>query len=76
MTDYMTRLMRYVEFYESRSCPCTTTSSTSSTKPARLRQVGLRRTLLGCWDRSRSRGLQLCYKDMERWGDAMFVTPA
>src|SRR4029079_178173 len=39
-------------------------------------QVGLRRTLLGCWGSFQDPEVcNFAYKDMERWGDAMFVTP-
>ena len=74
MTDYPTRLMRYVEFMKKvvpmhddlfdffyEACPAT--------------KVGLRRTLLGCWGRSRIPRCNFSYRDMERWGRRMFVTP-
>ena len=39
-------------------------------------KVGLRRTLLGCWGRSRIPEVcNFAYRDMERWDARMFVTP-
>ena len=39
-------------------------------------KVGLRRTLLGCWGSFQDPEVcNFAYKDMERWGNAMFVTP-
>ena len=39
-------------------------------------QVGLRRTLLGCWGSFQDPEVcNFAYKDMEKWGNAMFVTP-
>src|SRR6186997_2907352 len=76
MTDYMTRLMRYIEhmkkvvpmhddlfdfFYEAL--------------PG-YEQVGLRRTLLGCWGSFQDPEFcNFAYKDMTEWGRKMFVTP-
>ncbi len=63
--------------HEDRSCRCTTTSSTSSTKrcPATTRSVCAARCS-GCWGSFQDPEVcNFAYKDMERWGDAMFVTP-
>ena len=39
-------------------------------------KVGLRRTLLGCWGSFQDPEVcNFAYKDMEKWGNAMFVTP-
>ena len=39
-------------------------------------QVGLRRTLLGCWGSFQDPAVcNFNYKDMTEWGRAMFVTP-
>ena len=75
-TDYLTRLMRYVEFMK-RVVRCTTTSSTSSTRrcPATRRSAASDAArLLG----HASRIPECCdftYRDMADWGRKMFVTP-
>ena len=76
MTDYMTRLMRYVEFMKKvvpmhddlfdffyEACPVTRRSACAAPCSA----AG-----------ARFQDPEVCnfaYKDMERWGNAMFVTP-
>src|ERR1700720_3290131 len=76
MTDYMTRLMRYVEFMK-RVVPMHDDlfDFFYEALPG-YEKVGLRRTLLGCWGSFQDPEVcNFAYKDMERWGNAMFVTP-
>ena len=50
--------------------------STSSTKPSRLRRSRDRRILLGCWGSfNNPESVRLHYKNMTKWGRAMYVTP-
>ena len=76
-TDYMVRLMKYVEFMK-KSCRCTTIYSTSSTKHCPvMRKVG--RTphpagMLGIVPGS-GRYCDYKYQNMTDWGRKMFVTP-
>ena len=76
MTDYMTRLMRYVEFMKKVIPMHDDLFDFFYEALPGYDQVGLRRTLLGCWGSFQDP--EVCnfeYKDMEKWGNAMFVTP-
>ena len=76
MTDYMSRLMRYVEFMKSVVPMHDDLFDFFYEALPGYDQVGLRRTLLGCWGSFQDP--EVCnfeYKDMEKWGNAMFVTP-
>ena len=76
MTDYMTRLMRYVEFMKKVVPMHDDLFDFFYEALPGYEKVGLRRTLLGCWGSFQDP--EVCnfdYKDMERWGNAMFVTP-
>jgi len=76
MTDYMSRLMRYVEFMKKVVPMHDDLFDFFYTALPGYEKVGLRRTLLGCWGSFQDP--EVCnfeYKDMERWGNAMFVTP-
>ncbi len=76
MTDYMTRLMRYVEFMKKVVPMHDDLFDFFYEALPGYDQVGLRRTLLGCWGSFQDP--EVCnfdYKDMEKWGNAMFVTP-
>ncbi len=76
MTDYMTRLMRYVEFMKKVVPMHDDLFDFFYDALPGYENVGLRRTLLGCWGSFQDP--EVCnfeYKDMERWGNAMFVTP-
>ena len=76
MTDYMTRLMRYVEFMKKVVPMHDDLFDFFYEALPGYDQVGLRRTLLGCWGSFQDPEVcNFAYKDMERWGDAMFVTP-
>jgi hydrogenase large subunit len=75
-TDYLTRLMRYVEFMK-RVVPLHDDlfNFFYEALPG-YEEVGRRRVLLGCWGSFQDP--ELCnfnYRDMSRWGKAMFVTP-
>jgi hydrogenase large subunit len=76
MTDYMTRLMRYVEFMKKVVPMHDDLFDFFYEALPGYEKVGLRRTLLGCWGSFQDP--EVCnfqYKDMESWGNAMFVTP-
>src|SRR6202171_5340122 len=75
-TDYLTRLMRYVEFVK-RAVPMHDDlfDFFYEALPG-YEEVGKRRILLGCWGSFQDP--QFCnfdYKDMTQWGRKMFVTP-
>src|SRR6478752_1933282 len=75
-TDYITRLMRYVEFMKAVVPMHDDLFDFFYEALPGYDQVGLRRTLLGCWGSFQDP--EVCnfeYKDMEKWGNAMFVTP-
>ncbi len=76
MTDYMTRLMRYVEFMKKVVPMHDDLFDFFYEALPGYDQVGLRRTLLGCWGSFQDPEVcNFAYKDMEKWGNAMFVTP-
>ena len=76
MTDYMTRLMRYVEFMKKVVPMHDDLFDFFYEALPGYEQVGLRRTLLGCWGSFQDPEVcNFAYKDMEKWGNAMFVTP-
>ncbi|HEY2738445.1 MAG TPA: nickel-dependent hydrogenase large subunit, partial [Thermoanaerobaculia bacterium] len=75
-TDYMTRLMRYVEFMK-RVVPMHDDlfDFFYQAMPG-YEQVGNRRILLGCWGSFQDpEACNFNYKDMTNWGRKMFVTP-
>ena len=76
MTDYITRLMRYVEFMKKVVPMHDDLFDFFYEALPGYEQVGLRRTLLGCWGSFQDP--EFCnfeYKDMTEWGRKMFVTP-
>ena len=76
MTDYITRLMRYVEFMKKVVPMHDDLFDFFYEALPGYEQVGLRRTLLGCWGSLQDP--EYCnfeYKDMTEWGRKMFVTP-
>ena len=76
MTDYLSRLMRYVEFMKKVVPMHDDLFDFFYEALPGYEQVGLRRTLLGCWGSFQDP--EVCnfdYKDMTEWGRAMFVTP-
>ena len=75
-TDYITRLMRYVEFMK-RVVPLHDDlfDFFYQALPG-YEQVGFRRTLLGCWGSFQDpEHCDYNYKTMTNWGRAMYVTP-
>ncbi|MFN2490879.1 MAG: nickel-dependent hydrogenase large subunit [Actinomycetota bacterium] len=75
-TDYLSRLMRYVEFMK-RVVPMHDDlfDFFYEALPG-YEQVGLRRTLLGCWGSLNDpEYCDFTYENMTDWGRKMFVTP-
>ena len=76
MTDYITRLMRYVEFMKKVVPMHDDLFDFFYEALPGYEQVGLRRTLLGCWGSFQDPDFcNFEYKDMTEWGRKMFVTP-
>jgi hydrogenase large subunit len=76
MTDYMSRLMRYVEFMKKVVPMHDDLFDFFYDALPGYEKVGLRRTLLGCWGAFQDPEVcNFSYRDMERWGRRMFVTP-
>jgi hydrogenase large subunit len=75
-TDYLTRLMRYVEFLK-RAVPMhDDLFDFFYTAMPGYEEVGRRRTLLGCWGSFQDPDVcNFNYRDMTNWGRKMFVTP-
>ncbi len=76
LTDYMSRRIRYVEFMKKVVPMHDDLFDFFYEALPGYENVGLRRTLLGCWGSFQDP--EVCnfnYRDMERWGNAMFVTP-
>jgi hydrogenase large subunit len=75
-TDYLSRLMRYVEFVK-RAVPMHDDlfDFFYETMPG-YEQVGNRRILLGCWGAFQDpNACNFNYRDMTNWGRHMYVTP-
>src|SRR5258708_434672 len=75
-TDYLVRLMRYVEFM--KKCVPLHDDLFDFFYEALpgYEQVGQRRILLGCWGSYQDPDVcDYNYKTMDKWGKAMFVTP-
>jgi len=75
-TDYLTRLMRYVEFLK-RCVPLHDDlfNFFYEAMPG-YEEVGRRRVLLGCWGAFQDpEACNFTYRDMTHWGRKMFVTP-
>ncbi|MFI8658598.1 nickel-dependent hydrogenase large subunit [Rhodococcus qingshengii] len=76
MTDYMSRLMRYVEFMKKVVPMHDDLFDFFYQALPGYEKVGLRRTLLGCWGSFQDpEYCNFSYKDMTDWGRKMFVTP-
>ncbi len=76
MTDYMSRLMRYIEFMKKVVPMHDDLFDFFYEALPGYEKVGLRRTLLGCWGSFQDPGVcNFNYKDMTEWGRAMYVTP-
>ena len=75
-TDYMTRLMRYVEFMKKVVPMHDDLFDFFYDALPGYEQVGLRRTLLGCWGSFQDPyACNFNYRDMDDWGRKMYVTP-
>jgi hydrogenase large subunit len=75
-TDYLTRLMRYVEFMKKVVPMHDDLFDFIYTAMPGYEENGRRRVLLGCWGAFQDPDVcNFSYADMERWGRAMYVTP-
>ena len=75
-TDYLVRLMRYVEFMKKVVPMHDDLFDFWYQALPGYEMVGYRRTLLGCWGSFQDPDVcDYDYKTMEKWGRAMFVTP-
>jgi hydrogenase large subunit len=75
-TDYLVRLARYAEFMK-KCLPLHEDlfNFWYDALPG-YEKVGYRRTLLGCWGSFNNPDVcDYTYKNMSKWGDAMYVTP-
>ena len=76
LTDYLSRLMRYVEFMKRVVPMHDDLFDFFYTAIPGYEQVGNRRILLGCWGSFQDPDYcNFEYKDMTEWGRKMFVTP-
>jgi hydrogenase large subunit len=76
MTDYLSRLMRYVEFMKKVVPMHDDLFDFFYEALPGYEQVGNRRILLGCWGAFQDPEFcNFSYKDMSEWGRKMFVTP-
>jgi hydrogenase large subunit len=75
-TDYLVRLLRCLDFVK-RAVPLNDdVFDFFYDQLPGYEQVGLRRTLLGCWGAwNNPDHVDYEYKNMEHWGNEMFVTP-
>lgn len=75
-TDYLTRLMRYVEFMKKVVPLHDDLFDFFYQALPGYEEVGKRRILLGCWGAFQDpAACDYDYKTMSQWGRAMFVTP-
>ena len=75
-TDYMVRLMKYVEFMKKVVPLHDDLFDFFYDALPGYEKVGQRRILLGCWGSFNNPDVcDYTYKNMAEWGDAMFVTP-
>jgi hydrogenase large subunit len=75
-TDYMVRLMRYVEFMKKVVPLHDDLFNFIYEALPGYEEVGRRRILLGCWGSFNDPDVcDYTYKNMSDWGKAMFVTP-
>jgi hydrogenase large subunit len=75
-TDYLVRLMKYMDFVK-KIVPLNDDifDFFYDALPG-YEEVGRRRVLLGCWGSFQDPAVcDYTYKNMAKWGDAMFVTP-
>jgi len=75
-TDYLTRLMRYIEFMKTTVPMHDDLFDFFYEALPGYEQVGLRRILLGCWGSFQDpQHCDFKYENMSDWGRKMFVTP-
>ena len=75
-TDYLTRLMRYVEFMKKVVPLHDDLFDFFYEALPGYEKVGYRQTLLGCWGAFQDPDVcDYRYQNMNKWGRAMFVTP-
>ncbi len=75
-TDYLSRLTRYAEFMKKAVPIHDDIFDFFYEAIPGYEEVGNRRILLNCWGAFQDPDVcNVAYKDMSRWGDAMFVTP-
>ena len=75
-TEYLVRLMRYVEFMKKVVPLHDDLFDFFYDALPGYEEVGLRRTLLGCWGSFQDPSIcDYKYENMEKWGNSMFVTP-
>ncbi len=75
-TDYMVRLMKYVEFMKKVVPLHDDLFDFFYEALPGYEKVGQRRILLGCWGSFQNpKVCDYTYKNMDKWGKAMFVTP-
>jgi len=75
-TDYLVRLARYCEFMKKVVPLHDDLFDFMYEALPGYEQVGYRQTLLACWGSFNNPDVcDYTYKNMSRWGDAMFVTP-
>jgi hydrogenase large subunit len=75
-TDYMVRLMKYVEFMKKVVPLHDDLFDFFYEALPGYEKVGQRRILLGCWGSFQNPDVcDYTYKNMNKWGNAMYVTP-
>ncbi len=75
-TDYMVRLMKYVEFMKKVVPLHDDLFDFFYEALPGYEKVGQRRILLGCWGSFQNPDVcDYKYKNMDKWGNAMYVTP-
>ncbi|MEO8970461.1 MAG: nickel-dependent hydrogenase large subunit [Ktedonobacteraceae bacterium] len=75
-TDYLVRLMRYVEFMKKMVPLHDDLFDFFYQALPGYEMVGYRRTLIGCWGSFQDPDVcDYDYRTMDKWGRAMFVTP-
>ncbi len=75
-TDYLVRLMRYVEFMKKMVPLHDDLFDFFYEAMPGYEQVGYRRTLIGCWGSFQDPDVcDYDYRTMDKWGRAMYVTP-
>lgn len=75
-TDYLTRLMRYIEFMKKVVPLHDDLFDFFYEALPGYEEVGKRRILLGCWGSFQNPDVcDFKYENMAKWGEAMYVTP-